>query len=134
MSSSDPGRRQAPGVPSYLEVTVAQNAVPPCPHCGQPLARFSLPDEGGWDGTFQLACFNDDCPYFVRGWAWIEEHYGVRSSYRYRLDPASGQASPIPVWSRNALRDRILEDDVLAGPSGEDVIPGDAPGQGGEGI
>ena len=112
---------------------MAQSTYPPCPHCGQLLDRFSLPDEGGWDGTFQLACFNDDCPYFVRGWVWMDEHYGVRSSYRYRLDPASGQASPVPVWSRTALRDRIIEDDVLAAAAGEDVIPGDAPGQGGDG-
>ena len=113
---------------------MVSSAVPPCPHCGQPLAPFRLPDDGGWDGTFQHACFNDECAYFVRGWVWMEEHYGVRSSYRYRLDPATGQASPIPVWSRTALRDRIIEDDVLAASPGEDVISGDAPGQGGEGI
>ncbi len=82
----------------------SQTPFPPCPHCGQPLARFSLPDEGGWDGTFQLACFNDDCPYFVRGWAWMEEHYGVRSSYRYRLDPGQrpGLSDPGLVAKRAA--------------------------------
>ena len=104
---------------------MALSTLPSCPHCGTPLTRCKLPDEGGWDGTCQLACFNDDCPYFVRGWAWIEEHYGVKSSYRYRLDPASGQASPIPVWSRHALRDRIIEADVAADTAGGDVIPGD---------
>lgn len=97
---------------------------PSCPHCGEPLIPFSLPDDGGWDGTFQLACFNDECPYFARGWAWMEEHYGVRSSYRYRLSPATGQASPIPVWSRHALRDRIIEGDVAVDKvGGGDVIP-----------
>jgi hypothetical protein len=115
-------------------VIVAPKIFPPCPHCSQPLTPFCLPEDGGWDGRFQLACFNDDCPYFARGWVWMEAQYGVRSSYRYRLDPASGQASPIPVWSRTALRDRIIEDDVLAASPGQDVIPGDAPGQGGDGI
>ncbi len=98
---------------------------PSCPHCSEPLTPFSLPDDGGWDGTFQFACFNDECPYFVHGWVWMEEHYGVKSSYRYRLSPASGQASPIPVWSRHALRDRIIEADVAAdSDGGGNVIPG----------
>jgi len=39
-----------------------------CPHCGESLQRFSLPDNTGWEGDFQLACFNDDCPYYERGW------------------------------------------------------------------
>jgi hypothetical protein len=115
-------------------VIVVAETISPCPHCGEPLIPFQLPEDGGWDGTFQLACFNDECPYFVRGWVWMEEHYGVKSSYRYRFDPASGRASPIPVWSRNALRDRIIGDDVLGGSADEDVIPGRGPGQGGDGI
>jgi hypothetical protein len=44
----------------------------------------------------------------------MEERYGVKSSYRYRLDPVSGEASPVAVWSPDALKDRILDADVTA--------------------
>ena len=104
-----------------------------CPHCGTALVRLRLPDEAGWPGSFQLACFNDDCGYFRRGWSWMFDTVGVRASYRYRVDPASGQASPLPVWSRTALRDRILEDDVaVPGSAGDDVISESHSGNGGE--
>jgi hypothetical protein len=83
---------------------------PVCPHCGLPLRAFSLPDNTGWEGEYQLACFNDDCDYFRRGWVWIFDHYGVKASYRYRIDPVSGHASPLAVWSKAALRDRLLEE------------------------
>jgi hypothetical protein len=91
-------------------------AVLSCPHCGQSLLPFSLPDEAAFESPFQLACFNDDCPYYVRGWTWMEEQFGVKSSYRCRIDPATGRSSPVPVWSPSALRDRILEADVGVAP------------------
>ncbi len=104
-----------------------KRSTPVCPHCGVAMVPFSLPEQGGWDTPFQLACFNDECPYYVRGWAWMEEHYGVRSSYRHRLDPATGTTSPLPVWSPTAIRDRILEADVAVGEEDDsddrDVTP-----------
>jgi hypothetical protein len=42
----------------------------------------------------------------------MEERYGVRASYRYRVDPATGKDFPLAVWSPTALRDRILGNDV----------------------
>jgi hypothetical protein len=87
---------------------------PQCPHCGEPLQAFAVPEEGGWDSEFHVACFNDDCSYFTRGWHRMEDVYGVRVSYRYRIDPATGQASPLAVWSRDALKDRILDAEVTA--------------------
>jgi hypothetical protein len=42
----------------------------------------------------------------------MEEHYGVRASYRFRIDPATGKDSPLAVWSPTALRDRIVEADA----------------------
>jgi hypothetical protein len=81
---------------------------PVCPHCGEPLKAFTLPDNTGWEGEFQLACFNDECPYYERGWQHMEEHYAVKASYRYRVDPNTGKASPLAVWSPAALKDRVL--------------------------
>lgn len=85
-----------------------------CPHCGARLAPLGLPDSV-FDHSFDLACFNDECPYYVRGWAWMEQQFGVKSSYRYRVDPRSGWASPLAVWSPTALRSSILPDGPLAG-------------------
>lgn len=82
-----------------------------CPHCGASLEPFELPDV--FDHDFDLACFNDECPYFVRGWVWMEEHYAVKSSYRYRIDSRTGFASPIAVWSASALKDRILTKEAV---------------------
>ncbi len=86
---------------------------PNCPHCGAPLSPFTLPEAAGW-GELQLACFADDCPYYRRGWTWMEERFGVRSSYRYRVDPESGVATPLPVWSPTALKDRVVDAHVEA--------------------
>jgi hypothetical protein len=97
-------------------------ATPRCPHCGQALSPFQLPDNSGWDEQIHFACFNDECDYFRRGWVWMFDHYGVKASYRYRIDPASGTESPLPVWSKDAIKDRIIEADVSAeSASGDDV-------------
>ena len=85
-----------------------------CPHCGAPLARLGLP-EAVFDHDYDLACFNDDCPYYLRGWAWMEQQFGVKASYRYRIDGRSGYVSPVAVWSPTALRGSVLADDPPAG-------------------
>jgi hypothetical protein len=85
-----------------------------CPHCGTPLQAFELPENTGWQTNFQLACFNDECPYYLRGWERMESEYAVRASYRYRVDPASGKPSPLAVWSNTALKDRILDAEVTS--------------------
>ena len=36
-------------------------------------------------------------------------NFAVKASYRYRVDPSNGAPSPLPVWSANALKDRIIE-------------------------
>lgn len=103
-----------------------------CPHCASPLVRVAMPENGGWSDLVHLVCFNDDCDYYARGWTWMHEHYAVRASYRYRVEPATGVASPLAVWSPTALRDRILEDDVASGSeAAPDVIPDDTAGAGG---
>ncbi|HET8538551.1 MAG TPA: hypothetical protein VFL83_01635 [Anaeromyxobacter sp.] len=82
-----------------------------CPHCRAPLSRLGL-DELMNDHPYDLVCFNDECPYYVRGWTWMEQQYGVHASYRYRRDAANGLETPVPVWSSAALRDAILPDDA----------------------
>ena len=77
------------------------------------MSRWENPDQSTWTGGFQFVCFNDDCPYFVRGWFWMLERFNVTASYRHRLDPATGETGPLPVWSKKALRSSILADEEV---------------------
>ena len=95
-------------------VSMSERQSGQCPHCGAPLQALALPENGGWDSPYHWACFNDACPYFVRGWDWMMERYRVKVSYRYRVDPITEKDSPLPVWSPTALRDRILTGEELA--------------------
>ncbi|MFH1740517.1 MAG: ogr/Delta-like zinc finger family protein [bacterium] len=79
-----------------------------CPHCGKKLNKWMSPQESSWGTEFQYVCFNDECPYFVRGWKWMKEHYNVQSSYRHRYNPSTGETGPLPVWSQDALKNQMI--------------------------
>ena len=74
------------------------------------MKRWEVPAESSWDAPWMWGGVNDDCPYFVRGWAWMMDHYNVNASYRYRLDPTTGESGPLPVWSKDAMRNSILQE------------------------
>jgi len=79
-----------------------------CPHCGQRMLRWKNPPWSSWGGEFQFVCFNDGCPYFVRGWTWMRTQFNIGASYRHRLDPVTGERGPLPVWSAEDLRCNIV--------------------------
>lgn len=89
------------------------DTTPRCPHCQVPLVRWANPSLTNWSGEFQFVCFDDECPYYVRGWAWMLQQFNVKASYRHRLDPTNGETGPLPVWSPDALRSNILEGEAL---------------------
>ena len=84
-----------------------------CPHCGGPLAPLEIP-EAFFEHAHDLACFNDHCPYYVRGWTWMEHYYGIRSSYRYRIDAQTGHATPLAAWSIHAPGRAVGTDEAVA--------------------
>ena len=91
-----------------------------CPHCGAWLTPLELP-EVLFAYAHDLACFNDDCPYFLRGWSWMERQFGVKASYRYRIDAATGHASPLAVRGPRPAGALERPDDAIAGPQQTEI-------------
>lgn len=81
-----------------------------CPHCGSRLRKWRVPEGASWDEEIFFVCFNDQCRYFRDGWAWMKAQYGREASYRYMLNPATGAAAPLPVWSDTATKEMIVDD------------------------
>lgn len=86
-----------------------------CPHCGSRLKKWRVPDDASWNEEFFFVCFNDDCSYYQDGWKWMEEQYSQHASYRFTINPTTGSATMIPVWSDSATREMIIEDDDEGG-------------------
>jgi len=82
-----------------------------CPHCQARMEKWTPPGDSTWGGHFQYVCFNDDCPYYQKGWQWMMERYQVRASYRHRYNPETGESGPLPVWSSRAMRADIIPDE-----------------------
>ncbi len=71
---------------------------------------WESPPDSSWGGAVHRVCFDDDCPYYVAGWDHMMENYEVKASYRYMVDPKTGNAKPLPVWSPEAHRNFIVEE------------------------
>ncbi|MBN2034144.1 MAG: methyltransferase domain-containing protein [Deltaproteobacteria bacterium] len=83
-----------------------------CPHCGEKLKKWAVPDnpfEVTWDNEFMYICFNDHCPYYVRGWDHMSKEGNRGVSYRLMYNPEKDVCMPIPVPSPRALRESIVE-------------------------
>ena len=81
-----------------------------CPHCSSRLKRWRVPEDATWSEEFFFVCFNDDCPYYQQGWEWMKQKYNQRSSYRHAVNPTTGGALPLPVWSDSATREMIVDE------------------------
>ena len=84
-----------------------------CPYCGQRMSRWAVPQTPftEWDTEHLFVCFNDQCPYFVRGWSVMGGQGNVSFSYRAMMEPVHGQLLSVPVPSHRALRDGIIDED-----------------------
>jgi SAM-dependent methyltransferase len=101
-----PGREEVEQKKACIKETLC------CPYCGQKLSKWEVPDNPfcqTWDNEFMYICFNDDCPYFVRGWDKMYRDTLQGMSYRLMYNPEKDRCMPIPVPSHQALRDGIIE-------------------------
>ena len=83
-----------------------------CPYCGKSLRKWMVPDNpfcNTWDSDYMYICFNDECPYFVRGWDHMSSQGNIGMSYRLMYYPGKDRCMPIPVPSPRALREGIVE-------------------------
>ena len=99
------------GLSNGVREHVSKKDHPECPHCGQKMDKWAVPTASTWESEFNYVCFNDECPYFIRGWEWMQEKYQARASYRHCVDPATGTSRPLPVWSLTALKGDIIHND-----------------------
>jgi hypothetical protein len=76
------------------------------------MSKVETPLDSSWESDFLWVCLNDDCTYYVEGWAWMMEKYQVHASYRHRIDPTTGQAGPLPVRSPEHLKSHVVDDTV----------------------
>ncbi len=82
-----------------------------CPHCGAEMKKWKVPGDSTWNEDFHWVCFNNECQYYVRGWDWMHEKYQQTASYRCRVNPRTGASGPLPVWSPEAHKEFIIDDE-----------------------
>lgn len=82
-----------------------------CPYCGERMRKWTVPQTPftEWDTEFMYICFNDACPYLVRGWQVMEEQGNRGMSYRCMYNPDRSRCMPVPVPTLGALKEGIVE-------------------------
>jgi len=82
-----------------------------CPYCGSRLSKWAVPQTPftEWDNEFMYICFNDACPYLVRGWEVMARQGNVGVSYRLMYNPEAECLLPVAVPSLNALKEGIVD-------------------------
>jgi SAM-dependent methyltransferase len=83
-----------------------------CPYCDHELKKWAVPQTPftEWDEPFMYICFNDRCPYLLRGWQAMDRQGNGGFSYRLMYNPGNDRCTPIPVPSLGALRESIVDD------------------------
>jgi SAM-dependent methyltransferase len=83
-----------------------------CPYCGERLRKWAVPDNPfacTWDNDYMYICFNDACPYYVRGWDVMHKEGTCGASYRLMYNPEKDRCLPIPVPTPRALKEGVIE-------------------------
>ena len=83
-----------------------------CPYCREKLRKWAVPNNPfacTWDNEFMYICFNDACPYFVRGWDIMHREGNCGVSYRLMYNPEKDRCLPVPVPTPKALKEGIID-------------------------
>jgi SAM-dependent methyltransferase len=82
-----------------------------CPYCGEKLKKWAVPQGPftEWDNEFMYICFNDACPYLMRGWEVMNRQGNRGISYRLMYYPEKDVCMPVPIFSLQALRESIVD-------------------------
>lgn len=83
-----------------------------CPHCGERLRKWAVPQTPftEWDAEHFYLCFNDACPYLVRGFTVMAAQGNTSFSYRLSYDRERDRVGAIPVHTLGQLREGIVEE------------------------
>jgi hypothetical protein len=87
---------------------------PACPHCKTEMEKLDARDLE-WGLPYLWVCYNDKCAFFTKGWQHMMENYGQLTSYRFMIEPDSGNTGVIPAFSLQYLQENGKPTDPLAG-------------------
>jgi hypothetical protein len=81
-----------------------------CPYCDHRLEAWAVPQTPftEWDQELMRVCFNDRCPFLIRGWDAMGDQGNLGFSYRFMYNPGNDLCTSIPVPSLTALRESIV--------------------------
>ena len=84
-----------------------------CLHCGESLKMWQTPTfnfagGSGFGYSYLYVCFNDLCPFYVKGWLHTEKKFGRKASYRFAMYPDSECNIAIPVFTKDAGKGNII--------------------------
>jgi SAM-dependent methyltransferase len=84
-----------------------------CPHCGERLSKWEVPDDPciDWPNEYLYLCFNDACPFVVRGWRFLWEQGFPGASYRYLYNPDTGASTTVPIRGLHDLKPGIVREE-----------------------
>jgi len=87
-----------------------------CPYCGDRLRKWAVPQTPftEWDQEHLYICFNDRCPFLLRGWHAMELQGNRGFSYRLMYNPGNERCMPIPIPSLTAFRESIIDEKTPA--------------------
>ena len=82
-----------------------------CPHCDKRLRKWAVSQNPfcEWDTDFLYVCFNDECPYLVRGWEVMFKQGNRGLSYRFSYHHLRDRCMSVPVPTLHAGKDGIID-------------------------